>query len=115
MPYFDPSTNEVVLYEVVAYQDDYHSPAKSRGPSEILWPRAPIDEIILKLNRLTINGGRNTTTEQGENAIVPFGINGALVPYEGILDLSKKWMLMARVHLDKETDSVEASYGKGGW
>ncbi|KAF6147501.1 hypothetical protein GIB67_021327 [Kingdonia uniflora] len=81
MPYFYPSTNEVGPYEVVVHRDDYHSPAKSRGPSEVLWPRAPIDEIILKLNRLTINGGRNTTTEQGENAIVPFGGNGALVPY----------------------------------
>ncbi|KAF6152513.1 hypothetical protein GIB67_023207 [Kingdonia uniflora] len=106
MPYFYPSTNEVGLYEVVVYQDDYHSPAKSRGPSEVLWPRTPIDEIILKLNRLTINGGRNTTTEQGENAIVPFGGNGALEPYEGILDLSKKRMRRARVHLDKETDRV---------
>ncbi|KAJ6849903.1 transcriptional activator DEMETER-like [Iris pallida] len=64
--------------------------------------RDPVDEIIQKLSRLNINGGKMNAKDQEQNALVPYdGGVGTMVIFEG-----KKRRPRPKVDLDPESDRV---------
>lgn len=65
-----------------------------------------MDEIINKIDRLTINDTRTDVTAPEQYALVPFGGEGQMVPYEGLFNGIKKKQLRPKVNLDAETDRV---------
>ncbi|KAI3916621.1 hypothetical protein MKW98_026363 [Papaver atlanticum] len=77
---------------------------KPRGSLDMSW--LSMDEIINKIDRLTINDMRTDVTAPEQYALVPFGREGQMVPYEGLFNGIKKKQLRPKVNLDAETDRV---------
>ncbi|OVA17862.1 HhH-GPD domain [Macleaya cordata] len=102
------SKNNESLHRHETFVYDYRQPStKSRGSLEIPWQfNVSIDEIVQKLEHLSINNGRKTVLVPEQNALVPFGREGQMVPYEGLFDPIKKRQLRPKVDLDPETDRV---------
>ncbi|MCL7039131.1 hypothetical protein MKW94_003264, partial [Papaver nudicaule] len=77
---------------------------KPRGPLDTAW--LSMDEIINKIDRLSINEARTDVMAPEQYALVPFGRGGQMVPYEGLFNAIKKKQLRPKVNLDPETDRV---------
>ncbi|XP_043723486.1 transcriptional activator DEMETER-like isoform X2 [Telopea speciosissima] len=65
-----------------------------------------IDEIVLKLKHLDINGETNRIPCPEQNALVPYNGNTTMVPYEGLFDPARKRKPRPKVDLDPETNRV---------
>ncbi|XP_077230322.1 DNA glycosylase/AP lyase ROS1-like isoform X2 [Tasmannia lanceolata] len=66
----------------------------------------PIDEIVQMLKFLNINGSSKFLIAQAQNALVRYGGDGKMVPYEGPYYSTKKRRPRSKVDLDLETDRV---------
>ncbi|KAF8393755.1 hypothetical protein HHK36_019953 [Tetracentron sinense] len=100
--------NEVSLREHVNAASDYgQTLAKSRGLRGVIRKYIdPIDEIVQRLNCLDINGRSNKIIQQEQNALVPLGGHGIMIPYKEPYDRTKKRRRRAKVDLDPETNRV---------
>ncbi|KAF8403219.1 hypothetical protein HHK36_011318 [Tetracentron sinense] len=102
--------------ESIAFSRRSHVPIKARSnfcgafnaglPGVIRKYIDPIDEIVQRLNCLDINGRSNKIIRQEQNALVPFGGHGIMIPYKESYDLTKKRRPRAKVELDPETNRV---------
>nr|DAD47437.1 TPA_asm: hypothetical protein HUJ06_017374 [Nelumbo nucifera] len=80
----------------------YQSLAKSAGPTAGTHTQIiSIDELVHRLNDLSINGSSSTNTEKEQKALIPYTGYGTMVPYEGPRRRSRP-----KVDLDPETNRV---------
>ncbi|KAJ7974951.1 transcriptional activator DEMETER [Quillaja saponaria] len=76
---------------------------ETRGAALQIYP-TPVDEITCQLEGLNLSG-RNISSVQEQNALVPYKGNGSIVPYEGF-EFIKKRKPRPKVDLDPETDRI---------
>ncbi|KAF5205463.1 transcriptional activator DEMETER-like [Thalictrum thalictroides] len=102
------SNNPIRLEEdqSVVYGHRRHS-AKSRGSLKVMQQFiSPVDELIQKLNCLSMSDENRMISANQENALVPFKGDDRMVPYQGMFDPIKKRKPRPKVNLDSETNRV---------
>ncbi|PIA54768.1 hypothetical protein AQUCO_00900981v1 [Aquilegia coerulea] len=81
--------------------------AKSRGSLKgVQQFLSPVDELIQKLNYLSMSDENRMISANQENALVPFKGDDRIVPYQGVFDPIKKRKPRPKVDLDLETNRV---------